>query len=149
MTLVDEQLLTYGRCVGSFSTRCIVCLSLIADFTCTSASFSCIALVPLIVVRMHVYVISIAVMKPYTLIGRMQKQNQNRAALFCCLPCTFINAIHESAAVRYWHGSSWLDAWASKLLTCRIPQAYYSGLTLTREQLYCTIHFLCACLELL
>ncbi len=55
-------------------------------------------------------------------------------------PCMFINTIHESSA-----GSSRLDAWAAELLTCRIPRAYYSSLTLTREPLYCTIHFLCVC----
>lgn len=47
----------------------------------------------------------------------------------------FINTIHESSA-----GSSRLDAWAAELLTCRIPRAYYSSLTLTLSVCMCVCH---------
>lgn len=50
-------------------------------------------------------------------------------------PCMFINTIHESSA-----GSSRLDAWAAELLTCRIPRAYYSSLTLTLSVCMCVCH---------
>lgn len=116
-------------------TWCVACVSLIADFTCTSSLFSCTAFVPLIVMRLHVYDVDITAMKPCTLIGRMQMQN--KAALFCLPPCT--DVIHKCGEILTLITAA---AWATKLLTCRIPQAYYRGLPLTRERFYCTIHFM-------
>lgn len=148
MPLVDEQLLNTRQVRWKFE-HTMHCVSVFDRWFYLHFSFiSMHGLCSSHVVRVHVYVISIAVMKPYTLIGRMQKQKQNRAALFSCLPCMFINAIHESAAVPQWDTDTVHHDSAAKLLTCRISRAYYIGLMLTREQLNCTMHFLYACLQL-
>lgn len=74
MPIVYKQVLTHTHmCVGSCRTHDALFLPLISDFTCISALFSCISFVPVIVV--HVYVIIITVMKPYTLLETLPMEN--------------------------------------------------------------------------